>query len=62
MVLSDVELINCFNILEIELKGSSKVTLRQASKAFQKLALRTHPDKTGKESAGHFLKIREAYD
>ena len=62
MVLSEKELIECFNTLEILNSDGNQLTLKQATKAFQRLALLTHPDKSGKESAVQFLKVREAYE
>ena len=38
------------------------ITLRDATIAFQKLAMVLHPDKAGKESTAAFQELRNAYE
>ena len=52
-------------ILEIEVGSDEEIhaiTLKDASIAFQKLALILHPDKAGKESTAAFQELRNAYE
>ena len=52
-------------ILEIEVGSDEEIhaiTLKDASIAFQKLALILHPDKAGTESTAAFQELRNAYE
>ena len=62
MVLSIDDLKKCLEILEINSTNTDQVTLKQASKALQRLALSVHPDKVGEEFTADFQRLRDAYE
>ena len=63
MALTREELIENLSILDIEVGDNlESITLKDATKAFQKLALILHPDKAGAESKAAFQRLRNAYE
>ena len=62
-MLSIDDLKKCLSILKIKYgEDISAITLRDATIAFQKLAMVLHPDKAGKESTAAFQELRDAYE
>ena len=62
MVLSEQDIKQCLDELKIESQGLNNITLKQISSAFQKLALKLHPDKAGESSTAAFQKLLHAYE
>ena len=62
MILSDAELSECLIALELDPKDIDNITLKQASKAFQRLALLVHPDKAGEEYTAQFQRLFASYE
>ena len=62
MKLSAKELSYYLKILELDSIDIATVTLKQASQAFMRLAILTHPDKAGEKSTAEFQKVRDAYE
>ena len=61
MTIDDLK--RCLSILKIDYgEDIGAITLRDATIAFQKLALVLHPDKAGKESTAAFQELRNAYE
>ena len=62
MILSDAELSECLIALELDPKDIENLTLKQASKVFQRLALLVHPDKAGDEYTAQFQRLFASYE
>ena len=63
MTMSNDELSEYLSILDIKVGDDLEaVTLRDATVAFQKLALIVHPDKAGPASKAAFQRVRNAYE
>ena len=65
MVMTNEELIRSLSILNLGIgieDDIASVTLRDATIAFQKLAVILHPDKAGDESTAAFQELRDAFE
>ena len=61
-MLADDEITKCLEILEIYNVDIQSISLKLISTAFQRLALKLHPDKAGDQSTAAFQSLHEAYE